>query len=102
LSFDLGTGGLTSPEYLYQGFVGDTQVLAGSASPGGLDFITITNLFPAILIDRLVITTTLTSSSANIDNINLDLVSSVPEPGTVTLGMLGLAGLFLVRCRRAT
>ena len=97
LSFDLGTGGTTNPEYLFQGFIGALEVLNGTASPGGIDFVTITNFFPPMLIDRLVITTTLTSTSANIDNINLDLVSSVPEPGTVTLGALGL---YFARRRR--
>lgn len=104
VSFDLGTGGQSNPAYEYHGFLNDVEVLSGSGSPGGVDFTTILSSDASIALDRLLIVTTLTSSSANLDNIVVNAAVSaavaVPEPATIALLALGLLAMRMRR--RAT
>lgn len=94
-SFDLGTGGVSNPSYAYQGYLDNVLVFAGGGTPGGDAFTTIANDFAGQAIDRLVIVTTLTSSSANIDNIVVNAARAVPEPATLALLGIAFASLAL-------
>jgi len=70
-------------------------VVSGGSS--GPDFDTVVNPEDES-VDRLVIMTFLTGSSANIDNIVVEYERQVPEPAT--LGLLGLGLAAAVRARR--
>ncbi len=98
VGFDLGTGGRTNPLYSFEGFLGGLPRYSHSGGGVGNAFQTINNPDGGTAVDRVVLTTVLTSSSANIDNVVVDTEAAVPEPATATL--LTLAGLAAIRARR--
>ena len=65
---------------------GIAQYSGGKILSSGLTFVTASNPNSAMLIDRL----TIGMASGNLDNIQ---VSAVPEPSTIILLLLGLAGV---------
>lgn len=87
--------------YLFEGFFGGAGAFAhGNNIPGEFTFVA--NPSNEILIDQLFITlNSITSTSFNIDNISFGGAdTTVPEPATMSLLALGLAGLGAARRRR--
>lgn len=78
------------------------QVLTHSgATPENMSYLPFTANFVA---DSSTTTLTLASLQTGFNGVYFDTVSVVPEPATIVLGALGLAGLFLFArrtCRRA-
>jgi hypothetical protein len=86
-SFDLiGTSGLA--DYTVAGFLGAASVFTFSGNQGS-PFATIAG--NTSLVDRLVFNLTANGTSLNLDNINVEpnLTTAVPEPGTWALTLLG-------------
>ena len=97
-SVDLGTGGSLGPAYQVSGYLASIEVLNFSGAAADNLFHTILNSTPGVVLDRLVIATTLQSSSANVDNIVVN-GADIPEPATFALVALGL--LLLAKRRRS-
>jgi hypothetical protein len=96
-SVDFGTGGSLGPAYQVIGYLASVEVLNFSGAAVDDIFHTISNSNPGVVLDRLVIATTLQSTSANVDNIVVDS-AEIPEPATFALVALGL--FILVKRRR--
>jgi hypothetical protein len=98
-SFDLGTGGGSNPNWEFYGYLNNVLVHQGGNNAPGNTFVTISGEF-FVPIDRLVITTTLTSSSANLDNIRVTPLGAVPDAAnTSAMVLLGLVALVAARRR---
>jgi hypothetical protein len=100
VGFDLSTGGSTSPDYEFEGFLGGASQYSFSGNPntGNQVFTSIVNVLSAVMVDRVEIRYRLTSTSGNIDNIRTADGTPVPVPGT--LALLGAATLALALTRR--
>ncbi len=96
--FDVGTGGRSNPRYMFEGFLGGLSQYARSGGGIGDAFETVANPDDDAPVDRVRITTYLTGSSANVDNVVVDFEATVPEPATMTL--FALAGVAVIRARR--
>lgn len=87
-SVDLGTGGTLGPEYQIIGYLASSEVLNFSGAAADDLFHTILNSTPGVVLDRLVISTTRQSTSANVDNIVLD-GADIPGAGHLCAGYAG-------------
>jgi hypothetical protein len=104
VGFDLSTGGVSSPDYAFEGFLGGVSqyLFSGNPNTGTGVFTSIVNAWSDMLVDRVEIRYTLTSTSGNIDNIRTADSTPVPEPGTLALLLAALGAGAVVRRRRAS
>ena len=102
---DMACNNGTDCGFSIEGFLDSTSVLSlsGSVTAGPpYDFYTVATGWSSIVLDHLIITMEagVGTTSMNIDNINVS-ATSVPEPSSLAILSLGLAGLGLSRRRKA-